>query len=122
MYSYTTTMETKYLSNILNLPRYLIGICKLYLSYEENIYYENEWHKFPTNYICRIAERNGWNDLLRWACKKGYDFEKTTFLFSMTPADKYLLGSGYSNLFVESMLILESFFERIWRFFTNQYI
>ena len=98
-------METKYLSNILNLPKDLIGICKLYLSYEENIYYENEWHKFPKNYVCRIAAMNGWNDLLLWAHKKGYDFEKSLFL--MTPAEKYLLEPNYLPYqFVVSMWTL----------------
>ena len=45
-------------------------ICLSYLSEEEQIYVKKEWEKFEKNDICKIAARNGWLDLLKWARSK----------------------------------------------------
>ena len=38
-----------------------------YLSAEEIIYYEKNWHNFKISDVCFIAIKNGWCDLLIWA-------------------------------------------------------
>jgi len=44
----------------------LTKICESYLSDDEQIYYNNEWNKFETNYAFDVAIKYGWLDLLTW--------------------------------------------------------
>jgi hypothetical protein len=49
------------------LVKDLSDICLSYLSQDEQIYIKKEWDKFDKKYICTIAAKNGWIDLLIWA-------------------------------------------------------
>ena len=56
---------------IIELIEDLSNICLSYLEEEEKIYIKEEWDKFDKKFVCDIAAKHGWLDLLRWARENG---------------------------------------------------
>ena len=74
--SYLLFYYTNYNIFMYSLPKDLYNICCSYLTDEECIYVNNEWTKFNKNYVCNIAAKNGWLDLLIWARKNGCEWDR----------------------------------------------
>src|SRR5271165_7193836 len=69
-------------------PTDINDLYQSYLTPEELIYFDNNWHKFQKKSVCKIALQYGWFDLLKWARENG----------GLLNEEIYSLAAKYDNM------------------------